>query len=114
MRGGILQYVGDGCDAGDGLLGEHAEFQRKRAGEFAIEIYGAAAHAGDDAGVLDLGALQLDENDGLLGAEKIGQDAQDFEIKFFDLVAGEDGVGVALHSGVNVGKGNHDSRLLSG
>jgi len=48
--------------------------------------------------VLDFGAFELDKDDGLARAEEIRHDANDFEVELFDLVAGEDGVGVALHA----------------
>ena len=55
--------------------------------------------------MLDFGALQLDEDDGLLGAEKIIEDAQNFKVELFDLVAGKDSVCVALHSRVDLAEG---------
>src|SRR5690242_6491843 len=97
--------VFDRRDTADGFLGEDPELKGKGASEFAFEIDGAAAHAGYDAGVLDFGAFQLDEDDGLLGAEKVGHDADHFEIEFFDLVTGEDGVGVALHARADLAEG---------
>ncbi len=66
--GGRVQYVLNGCDAGDGLFAEDAQFQLKGASEFAIEIDGAAAHPRDHTGVLDLRPLQLHEDNGLFGA----------------------------------------------
>src|SRR5690349_20997657 len=97
--------VFDRRDTADGLLGEDPELKGKGASEFAFEIDGAAAHAGDDSRVLDFRAFELDEDDGLLGAEEIGHDADHFEIEFFDLVAGEDGVGIALHAGADLAEG---------
>ena len=93
-----MQNVFDGGDAADRFLREDAELQGESACEFAVEIDGAAAHASDDAGVLDFRTLEFDQNDGLLGAEEIGHHADDFEVELFDLVAGEDRVGVALHA----------------
>jgi hypothetical protein len=52
--------------------------------------------------VLDLGALELDQNDRLLGAEKIGHYADDFEVELFDLVSGKDREGIALHAGADL------------
>src|SRR6202790_3512309 len=95
---GRTENVLDGRDPCDGFLGEYAEFEGERAGKFAFDIDGAAAHAGDDAGVLDFGAFELDEDDGLARAEEIGHYADDFEVELFDLIAGEDGVGVTLHA----------------
>ncbi len=42
--------------------------------------------------------LQLHQDDGLFGAEKIVQHADDFEIELFHLIAGKDRVGVPLHA----------------
>lgn len=52
--------------------------------------------------MLDLWPFELDEDDGLFGAEEVGHDAEDLEVKLFDLVAGKDGVGVPLHPGVDL------------
>jgi len=100
-----MKYILDGSDAADGFFRENAELEGKSASEFAFEIDGAAAHACDDAGVLGFWPLKLDENDGLLGAEEIGHNADDFEVELFDLVASKNGVGVALHSGTNFAEG---------
>src|ERR1700687_250328 len=95
---GRTENVLDGSDPGDGFFGEDAELEGEGACELAFQVDGAAAHAGNDAGVLDFGAFKLDEDDGLARAEEIGHDADDFEVELFDLVAGEDGVGVAMHA----------------
>ena len=102
----------DGGDAGNGLFGEDTQLERKCARELTIEIHGAAAHARDDAGVLGLRAFELDEDDRLLRAEKIIEDAEDFKIEFFDLVPREDGVGVALHAGADLAEGQDFARFL--
>jgi hypothetical protein len=93
-----MQNVFDRRDAADGFLGENAEFQRQRSSQFSIQIDRAAAHAGDDAGVLDFFAFELHQNNGLLRAQKIRHDADDFEVELFDLIAGENCEGVALHA----------------
>src|SRR5713101_4484104 len=100
-----MDDVFDGRDAGDGIFGEDAKLQGKSTGEFAVEIDRAAAHTGDHPGALDLGALELNEDDGLARAEEIGHDADDFKVKFFDLVARENCVGVALHPGTDLIEG---------
>jgi len=43
----------------------------------------------------------LHEDDGLLRAQEIGHDAQDFEVEFFNLVTGKNGVSIALHARMN-------------
>jgi hypothetical protein len=90
--------------AGDGLFGENAELQGESAREFSFEVDGAAAHAGDDAGVLHLRAFELDKDDGLLRPKEIGHDADDFEVELFNLVASKNGAGVALHAGADLVK----------
>ena len=100
-----MNNVFNGSDAADRFFREDAEFERERAGKFAFEVDGAAAHACDHARVLYFWPFELDENDGLLRAEEIGHDANNFEVELFDLVAGEDGVGIALHAGANFAEG---------
>jgi hypothetical protein len=41
----------------------------------------------------------LDQDNGLARPKEIGHHPNDFEIELFDLIAGEDGVSVALHAG---------------
>ena len=67
-----FRIVFDRGDAGDGFFGEDAQFQGERAGEFAVEVDGAAAHAGDHAGVFDFWAFELHQDDGLRGPRKLG------------------------------------------
>jgi hypothetical protein len=96
-----MNDVLDRSYAPDRFFRENAELEGESAGELAFKIDWATAHAGDYAGVLNFGTFELDENNGLLGAEEIGHDADDFEVELFDLVAGENGVGIALHAGAN-------------
>ncbi len=92
----------DGRYAGNGVLGENTELERERASKLAVEINRAAAHSCDHAGTLDFGPFELNEDYRLLRAEEIGHHADNFEIERFDLVAGENCVRVALHSGPNL------------
>jgi hypothetical protein len=64
--------------------------------------------------VFHFGAFELDKDNGLLRTEKILQYADDFEVKFFDLVSLEDGVGVALHAGMDLAQGKGFIGLRSG
>ncbi len=98
----------------DGIFCENAELERKGAREFAVKIDGAAAHAGDDACSLDLGAFELDKDDGLARPKKIGHDPDYFEVELFNLVAGEDGVRVALHASPNLVEPKYLTRLCGG
>src|SRR5580700_3462930 len=97
-----MNDVLDGGDAADRFLGEDAEFERKRPGKFAFEIDRATAHPRHNPGVLHFWPFELHENDGLAGAQKIGHDADYFEVEFLDLVAGEYRIGIALHAGTNL------------
>src|SRR5216683_3183705 len=96
------------------VFGEDAKLQGKSTGEFTVEIDGAAAHAGDHPGALDLGALELNEDDGLARAEEIGHYADNFEIEPFDLIARENCVGVTLHAGTDLIEGKDLIRLGCG
>jgi hypothetical protein len=64
--------------------------------------------------VFHFGAFELDKDDSLLRTEKILQHADDFEVKFLDLVALEDGVGIALHAGTYLAQGKEFIGLRSG
>lgn len=93
---------------GDGIFGENGgELEGKSAGEFAVEIDGAAAHSGNDAGAFDLGTFQLDKNDGLPRSKEIGHHADDFQIEFLYLVTGEYGERISLHAGSNLVEGEN-------
>jgi len=109
LRGGLRLGMNDVLDrshAADGFFCENAQLEGQSAGKSAFEINRAAAHASDNAGMLNFGPFELDKNDGLSGSKEIGHDADDFQVELFDLVAGEDGVGVALHAWSNLAKWN--------
>ena len=52
--------------------------------------------------MFDFFAEQLDEDDVLLRAERVVQDAENDQIHFFDLVARENRVDVAFHAGLHL------------
>jgi hypothetical protein len=97
-----MDDIFDGRDSRDGILGENAEFQGKSAGEFAVQVHRAAAHAGDHAGALDFGTFELDKDDGLARPEEIRHYVDDFEIESFDLIPGENCEGITLHARTNL------------
>src|SRR5260370_42425154 len=68
-----IQNILNWSNTRDGFLGEDADLQGEGAGELAIEINRTAAHAGRDPGVFDLGALELNQQDGFLWADGVGQ-----------------------------------------
>ena len=112
-RGGQIggpHHVLDGPDAGDGILGER-ERHGDGAGQFAVDIDRAAAHALHHAGVLQRTAGEPRQDQGFLGAEII-QHAQDFDLKLLDAIAGEDGAADAVHAGADVLEG--EERSLGG
>ena len=82
----------------DRFFRKYAQLKRKRAGQFSLEINGASAHPGDYSGVLDFFAEKLDENNVLLGTQRVVQDTQHDEIHLLDFITGEDGINHALHA----------------
>ena len=95
-----FQHFFDGPNARDGLLGE-VERQRDRAHQTAVDIDRAAAHALHDAGFIQRPSGQSRQDDRLLGPD-VFQNAQDLDLKFLDLVSGEDGLADAVLAGSNV------------
>ena len=114
LSAALYRRANDVCDrsyAGDGVLRENTELERQRASKLAVEINRAAAHSCDYAGTLDFCALELNEDYRLLRAEEIGHYSDNFKIEFFNLVAGENRIRVALHSGPNLIDGKSFTRL---
>ena len=50
------------------------------------------------------GPFEFDQNDGLPRPQEIGHHADDFQVEFLDLVTGENGVRIALHSRSHLAK----------
>ena len=122
LRGGLgcsslgrrVQHVLNGRNASDRLLGKNAQLQRQCAREFSVEIDRAAAHSCDNTSVLNFRSLQLHKDDGLLGAEKILQNADHFEVELFHLIAGENRVSVSLHACAHLAERKDFVRFLGG
>lgn len=91
--------MADGFEALD-LVGEGS-------GEAAVDVEGAAAHAGDGAHFLDAGVGEFGEDHGFAGAEGVVDDADDGDVERFGFGALEDGPDLALHAGVEVGQGEN-------
>ncbi len=70
--------------------------------QLAVNVNRAAAHAGNHAGVFDLGAVQSRQDDVRLGSGHAAQSAQDLDIHGFRLGALEHGVGNAVHAGLDL------------
>src|ERR1700733_8001905 len=100
-----MEDVFDRRAACNRFLGEYAKFQRKGARELALEIDRAATHARDYSGVFDFRAFEFDQDDGLARTEEVRHYADDFEVELLDLVAGEDRVGIAMHSRLDLAEG---------
>ena len=63
--------------------------------------------------MLDFVAVQLHQDDRLPRAQEIRKDADDFQVKFFDLVAGKNRIGLPLHSRLDLIE-RQDFRLAGG
>src|SRR5271166_4744229 len=105
-----MNNVLDGRDAANRLFGEDPKLEGQSSCELSFEIDWAAAHTSDDASVLDFWPLELHKNDGLSRAQEIGHDANHFQFKLFDLLPGENGIGVAQHPRPNLAEGDDLSR----
>ena len=102
--GGDGQHLADRRDPGDRLLGI-GESVGNGPQDLAVDIDGAAAHAGDDAAP-DQGRMagQPGDDDGALGIG-IGDDAQDLDVELLDRAAEEDRAGLALQPGLDLAEG---------
>ena len=100
-----VEHLLDGGDAGDRLFAELANAVAERTEEAAIDVDGAAAHAGDDAGVLGLGAVEAGEDHVLAGASAPVEEAEDFDIHGLGLGAFKDGPGGAVEAAVDFREG---------
>jgi hypothetical protein len=99
-RGDRADHVFDGTDAGDGLFGEGVP-EGYGAHQFAVDVDGAAAHSLHDAGLRQRAAGEPAQDDGLVRPD-IFQHAEDFHLKLFDAIPGEDRASDAVHAGPDV------------
>ena len=88
-----FEHLLDGCDSGDGFLGELAETIGDRAEEALADVDGASAHAGDDAGVLGAGAGEPGKDEVVARPARAAENAEDFNVHGLGGGAGEDGPG---------------------
>ncbi len=95
------------CNAGNWLFRETAERVRHRADQFAVDVDGAAAHAGDHAGMRERPAFELGENQISPRPDHVLQDADDVRPEFFDMGAIEHRVSDADHAGPDVVDAHH-------
>ena len=87
-RTGRPHHVLDGPDAGDGIFGKRKRHGH-RAGQLAIDIDRAAAHALHARRCSQRSAGEARQNERFLGTDVI-QHAQDLHLEFLDAVPGED------------------------
>src|SRR5436190_1531933 len=73
---------------------------------------GDAAHSRDYTSVFDLRPLQLYEDDGLFGPEKIFKNADNLKVELFHLIAGKNCVRVSLHACPYLAEGKNFVRFL--
>ena len=104
-----FKHLLDGGDAGDGVLAELADAVGERAEQAVADVDRAAAHAGDDAGVLRLGAVELGQNHVLAGTAGAAEDAEDLDLHGLGLAAGEDGPGGGRHALAHLAEGEEAS-----
>ncbi len=97
-------HVADRGDSRDRLLAER-ERVGHRAHEPAVDEDGAAAHAGDDAGLGEGPALEAGEDEALAGADGVLEDPEDPHAELVDAGSLEDGAADAPHAGAHVGEG---------
>src|SRR5262249_34991904 len=101
-----LQHQLDRRDAANGIRREHAEPQRDRPDELAVDIHRTAAHSAGHVRALRL-AAHLPDNDVLLRTPGVFPQSDDLDRDRFRLAAGEYGPGGGVHAGLQV-DGLHD------
>src|SRR6185437_12087506 len=104
VDGADLEHLGNRGHAGDRLLREFPDSERNRARELAVEIDRAAAHSGNNAGVLGLGPTQADKNNVALRSIGVLQHTQNLDWHWFRLSALKNGIGDTMHSGLDLGQ----------
>jgi hypothetical protein len=107
VHGIDLQHRRGRRDSADRLLGEFPDAIRDGAHQLAVNVDRAAAHAGHDAGVFHLLAMQARQDHVGLRTRHIAQHAQNFHFHRLRRYAFEDGVGYAVHAGFDLVLG-HD------
>ncbi len=107
VQGIDFQHGAGGSDAGDGLFGKLANTISDGADQLAVNVNRAATHAGDHAEILDFLAVQPRQDDVGFRASHVAQHAQDLDIHRFRGHAFEDGIGHAVHAGLDLVLG-HD------
>ena len=93
-------HLAERRDAGDRLLAEGPGVG-DGAEQFAVDVDGAAAHAGDDAGLVEVQAGQPAKDHVAAGAGVL-EHAEDLGLEGLDLGPLHDGAAVALHAGADV------------
>ena len=107
-----LGEVGGGREAGiaDGL--EALDLVAEGAGEFAVDVERAAAHAGDGAHFLDAFVGEFADDERFAGAEGVADDPGDFDAERLGLGAAENRPDLAALAGLELVEG--DRRAAGG
>ena len=100
-----FEHLGDGSDTGDGFFGKLTDAVRKGAEELIADVDRAAAHAGDNARVFRLGAVELGKDHILPGTACSAQYTKNFNLHRLGLGSGKDGPGGGHLAAMNLAKG---------
>ena len=100
---GLSDHLLDRLDAGDRLLGI-GKTQRNRSGQLAVDVNGAAAHALQDADLLEGAAAESRQDNGLLWGD-VWEHAEDLDLELFDAVPLENRSPDAVHPRTNIPEG---------
>jgi hypothetical protein len=82
----VRDHLFDGRDACERFLCELAERVRHRTDEAAVEVHGAATHAGDNACVCERSAFEPRKDQVASWSDAVVQDAEDVRLEFLELV----------------------------
>src|SRR6185312_4734117 len=80
---------------------------------FAVNVDRAATHPLHDAGVFERSAGETAEDEGLLRTDVV-ENAEDFDVKVFYFVAGENGFTDGVHAGLDVAQWQNGKRRGEG
>ena len=97
--------VADGGKTGEADGFKALDLVAERAGEFAVDVERAAAHAGDGAHFLDARIGEFADDQGFAGAEGVLEDAGDFDGEGLDFLALENSPDFAALTGLDLGEG---------
>ena len=97
------QHFGNGRDAGDRLFTKLSYSVGESAQQLAVDVNRAAAHPGDDSGVLWFGTVETRQDHILVRAEDVFENSKNFHIHGFRLCAFKDRIGHTMEAAVHLG-----------